>query len=90
VTTAPPALARCTAELACPWRWRTGPPRPCPLHSTDTADTLNGRMTAMGAVMQAQPGEQMAEDGTDGGDGGQVADSRRATRQTNRHGIVRR
>jgi hypothetical protein len=58
-------LARCTAERACPWRWRTGAPRPCPLHA-DSEHQLAERAADFGAVMTAAPGDQTANTRSDG------------------------
>lgn len=66
MTIALPALARCTAELACPWRWRAGPPRPCPLHA-DSERQLAGRAADFGVMMAVPPGEH--DDGGTHNDG---------------------
>jgi hypothetical protein len=57
MTIALPALARCTAERACPWRWRTGAPRPCPLHDADGGQ-LAERAAEYGVVMASAPGDR--------------------------------
>jgi hypothetical protein len=48
------------------------------MHS-DEEYRLSARMASMGVVMQAQPGEQMAEDGGDG-DGDEQHDGADASR----------
>jgi hypothetical protein len=51
-------MSRCLMR-ACPWRFRTGADRICPLHQAD-ADTpgLADRAAAYGAVMASPPGER--------------------------------
>jgi hypothetical protein len=48
-------LARCTGDGACPVRFRSGPPRPCPDHR-DEAGTVATRAAAFDLLMAA-PGE---------------------------------
>lgn len=54
---------RCTMR-GCPVVYRSGPPRPCPMHADDAADLLTGRAAAMGVIMATQPGEH--DDDSDG------------------------
>ena len=78
VTTAAPALARCTGDPACPVRFRYGPPRRCRDHGADdTSVNLTTRASGFGVTMTAFDG-----------DDGQAAGGHRATGQAvNRHGV---
>ena len=59
----PPALAmaRCTAK-ACPWRWRSGPDRLCPDHTSEY--DLTRAAASLGIEMA--PGDYGNGDGDDG------------------------
>jgi hypothetical protein len=52
-----PALARCTGDGACPVRFRTGPPRPCPDHADSLAPALDARIEQWTGVLEAAPGD---------------------------------
>jgi len=42
-------LARCSADAACPWRWRSAPDRPCPWHQLESDwDDLENRAKMSG------------------------------------------
>jgi hypothetical protein len=48
-------LARCSADPACPWRWRCAPDRPCPLHAyEDDRDSLESR-ARLADIMVGRP-----------------------------------
>jgi hypothetical protein len=56
----PARLARCIMP-GCPWRWRSGPDRPCATHQDDGRD-LARAAEALGIVMTAPPGERQDGD----------------------------
>jgi hypothetical protein len=67
VTMAEPPRARCP-EPGCAWRWRGGPPRPCPAHQ-HAGDDDAARRKAYGRLLAAilkhdSDGEPMVD--TDG------------------------
>jgi hypothetical protein len=53
VTITATPLARCT-HRSCPWRWRTGPDRPCAEHASDDAAVL-AAAAELGIDLAEQP-----------------------------------
>jgi hypothetical protein len=62
MATSAPTLARCSAEPACPWRWRTGPPRRCPMCQADDHAPTVSRASGF-AISYATPGDEDDGDG---------------------------